>query len=100
MKLDTPDPVSFQDAVQFSDFMSGPPADFSLEPRPLAEPATGSLPTGQFSSLGTANTAIGTTAQHHPPGHPPDEHHFMEQIDQVLGPMDDEDPLAELLNLS
>lgn len=105
MKLDTPDPVSFHDIVHFSNLMSGPPLDWSsFEPTPLAESAVlnpNQPPPAAPTSTSTPANSADDTATNVTQDHPPDEQSFLEQINQVLGPMPsdpDADPLADLLN--
>lgn len=96
MKLETPDPVSFHDIVHFSNLMSGPPPAFaSMDPRPLPESADQSSRPAFAQAQRERNRMAGATQEHHP-----DEAGFLEQINEVLGPMPPNDPLAELLDLS
>ena len=110
MKMDTPEPVSFHDVVHSS--FVGRPGAFPTNSRPLGIQYSGlgatTMPAvaamgRSFSAPREQDNAQGGLNNESVANSPPDEAVFMEQINEVLGPMPpdhDVDPLADLLNLS
>lgn len=121
MKMDTPEPASFHDVVHSS--FRGRPIPFPTDSRPLGMQYSGldatSLPIATLAAarLPAVRTAGWSLApvpdcQSQTTANPteeiitnsqPDEAGFMEEIDQVLGPMPpnhDVDPLADILDLT
>lgn len=120
MKMDTPEPVSFHDVVHSS--FRQRPMTFPTNSRPLGIQYSGvnamSFPAATLAAAtlpafaGAGQSVLGAGRQSQALGGPtdeiiansqPDEAGFMEEIDQVLGPMPPNhnvDPLADILDLS
>ena len=120
MKMDMPEPVSFHDVVHSS--FRGRPIPFPTNSLSMGAQFSGlnvSLPNASIASarlpvpqaVGRSLTAAPVWQNQQTVDHSedlvinsqPDEAGFMEEIDQVLGPMPpnhDVDPLADILDLS